>query len=183
MVKMRTSASKATDLRLKIINELVSGIRTIRAYAWETPLMNKIVATRNIEIKRYAKLLCLRGFILGLTRYIGLLIFLPLVLIKVLAEDGISAGEAYSLYGLVLFIGFQSIAVFTFALQSYSEFVAFMSRLGEVMRLSDYDPPLGYVTANEKNRVIFDKVSSSWGFQDSLEAVKSNHSPQSKRES
>ena len=106
MVKIRTSASKATDLRLKMINELISGIRTIRSYSWETPLMQKIVNARNIEISRYMKLLCLRGFILGLTRYIGLLIFLPLILIQVLAEDGIEAGEAYALYGLVLFIGF-----------------------------------------------------------------------------
>ena len=64
-----------------------------------------------------------------------------------------------------MFIGFQSIVVFTFALQSYSEFVAFMNRLGEVMKLEDYDPPRGYVTANEKNRVIFEQVSSSWGFR------------------
>lgn len=119
IVKFRASASKATDIRLKMINELITGIRTIRSYAWEAPLMQKIVAARNLEIGRFTKLLCLRGVILGFTRYIGLLIFMPLVLIQVQNDEALNPGDTYALYGLVLFMGYSSIAVFTFSLQSF----------------------------------------------------------------
>ena len=44
---MRSYASKATDVRLKVINELINGIRVIKAYAWENALMKKIIITRN----------------------------------------------------------------------------------------------------------------------------------------
>ena len=156
MIKLRISASKATDLRLKMINELISGIRTIRSYAWENAIMQKIINARNLEINQYMKLLCLRGFVLGLMRYIGLLIFLPLILIKVLTEDGISPGEAYALYGLVLLIGTQSIAVLTIALQAYAEFVAFMRRLGEVLIMEDLELAMGEVMTRDKERVRFE---------------------------
>ena len=109
LVRLRSYASRATDVRLKIINELISGIRVIKAYAWENALMNKIIVARNEEIKRYMKLTCLRGLVLGISRYVGILIFMPIVLIQVIHEGGVVAGETYALYGLVLFIGLQSI--------------------------------------------------------------------------
>ena len=97
--------------------------------------MNKIIVARNEEIKRYMKLTCLRGLVLGISRYVGILIFMPIVLIQVIHEGGVVAGETYALYGLVLFIGLQSITVFSFAMQAYAEFDSFIKRLGEVLIL------------------------------------------------
>lgn len=138
---MRSFASKATDVRLKIINELISGIRVIKAYAWENALMNKIIISRNEEIKRYMKLMCLKGFVLGFSRYVGILMFLPIILLKVYNEGGAVPGETYALYGLVLFIGLQSITIFTFAMQAYAEFDSFIRRLGDVLILEEFNPP------------------------------------------
>ena len=47
----------------------------------ENALMKKIIISRNEEIKRYMKLTCLRGLVLGISRYVGYLIFMPIVLI------------------------------------------------------------------------------------------------------
>ena len=40
-----------TDERIKLINELVSGIRTIKSYAWEMPFVKNISRVRNRELK------------------------------------------------------------------------------------------------------------------------------------
>ena len=45
--------SKATDNRLKLINQLITGIRTIKAYAWDPILYTVIKKSRIFEIKKY----------------------------------------------------------------------------------------------------------------------------------
>lgn len=84
LVKLRMIASKSTDLRLKMVDELVSGIRVIKAYAWESAIMKKIVRERGIEIKKHLKLLALKAVVFGVTRYTGMVIFLPVSIIIVL---------------------------------------------------------------------------------------------------
>lgn len=48
LVRLRILASKSTDLRLKMVDELISGIRVIKAYAWESAIMRKIVRERGV---------------------------------------------------------------------------------------------------------------------------------------
>ena len=42
---------RVTDDRMKLVNEMVSGIRIIKAYAWEAPFIKNLTDTRNKEIK------------------------------------------------------------------------------------------------------------------------------------
>ena len=44
-----------TDGRLKLVNEMVSGIRIIKSYAWEAPFIANLTEKRNIELKYIRK--------------------------------------------------------------------------------------------------------------------------------
>ena len=120
LVRLRIIASKSTDLRLKMVDELVSGIRVIKAYAWESAIMKKIVRERGVEVKKYLKLLSLKAVVYGVTRYTGMIIFLPIAIILVLHFDGLNARDSYAIYSLLLLIGLQTIMLFFFGMQSFA---------------------------------------------------------------
>ena len=66
--------SKATDKRLKLVNELINGIRTIKSYAWDTVIKGLIEKSRVIEMKRYYTNATVRSFSLGLFRNAGVIL-------------------------------------------------------------------------------------------------------------
>jgi len=49
--KMRNKALKCSDARVKMINEVLSGIRIIKFYAWEKPFGNEIFKIREKELE------------------------------------------------------------------------------------------------------------------------------------
>lgn len=42
LVKLRTGLVAATDARIKLVTEVVNGIKAIKLYAWEMPYINRI---------------------------------------------------------------------------------------------------------------------------------------------
>lgn len=50
-MKLRFAAQKHTDERVKLINEVLKGIRVVKTYAWEEFMETRISAIRSKEIK------------------------------------------------------------------------------------------------------------------------------------
>jgi hypothetical protein len=46
---------KKTSHMLKLMNEILAGIKVLKLYAWEIPFMKRILATRNQEIQYIKK--------------------------------------------------------------------------------------------------------------------------------
>ncbi len=57
----RDRTTKMTDVRSKLINEVVQGIRVIKAYAWEAAATRQVEAARSEELKSLRTLLILMG--------------------------------------------------------------------------------------------------------------------------
>ena len=49
--KLRTNIMKTVDARVKLMNEVLTGIRVIKYYCWEKPFKGKIDDLRNVELK------------------------------------------------------------------------------------------------------------------------------------
>ena len=49
--KAQRNIMMVTDDRMKLVNEMISGIRIIKAYAWEAPFIQNLTDTRNREVK------------------------------------------------------------------------------------------------------------------------------------
>eukprot|EP01038_Epipyxis_sp_PR26KG_P007179 gene7179-9789_t len=54
---IRRTMIKFTDERVKLINEILQSIRVIKVYAWEVPMENRVLQTRNDELKLLHKYL------------------------------------------------------------------------------------------------------------------------------
>lgn len=67
---LQTELMEATDNRVNITNEVLQGIRIIKYFAWEPQFMERILKTRQIELKKYVYMwLVWAGF--GLLSYGG----------------------------------------------------------------------------------------------------------------
>ena len=48
--KLRRTMMKKSDARIKLMNEILTGIRVIKYYCWEKPFKGKIMDIRNKEL-------------------------------------------------------------------------------------------------------------------------------------
>ena len=69
--------------RLKIVNDIIVGIKTIKCYAWEIPFEKLVSAIRYIEIVDLIKSSNAKGLSSSLAMSSGILISLMVILIKV----------------------------------------------------------------------------------------------------
>ena len=53
---IRANIMKTVDARVKLMNEVLTGIRVIKYYCWEKPFKGKIDEIRNAELKLHTKM-------------------------------------------------------------------------------------------------------------------------------
>ena len=56
VARFRRAILTFTDERVKLMNEIIVGIRVIKFYAWERPVLDRIRAVRAEELSRVKKL-------------------------------------------------------------------------------------------------------------------------------
>lgn len=58
---VRMRVLEKTDARVKLMNEVLTGIRVIKYYCWEKPFKGKIHDIRKVELQQHAKLAWIMG--------------------------------------------------------------------------------------------------------------------------
>jgi ATP-binding cassette subfamily C (CFTR/MRP) protein 4 len=61
-VRLRLGAAKMTDQRLKVMNEVISGIRVIKMYGWEYAFRDVVAAIRKSEVYAIGKYYMIKSF-------------------------------------------------------------------------------------------------------------------------
>lgn len=61
----RTSIAAATDKRVRFISEVIDGISSVKAYAWELPFFDLISKLRDVESKNIQRSMYIRSFNMG----------------------------------------------------------------------------------------------------------------------
>jgi ATP-binding cassette subfamily C (CFTR/MRP) protein 1 len=62
----RRAAIAAADARVKLVSEVITGVKAIKLYAWEAPYAERIAALRERELKAIRK-----TQLLGMVRFGG----------------------------------------------------------------------------------------------------------------
>ena len=63
--KYRSKATAITDTRLKTVDELIGGIRVVKMFAWEQPLIARLMKIRDEEMGKYWKAAQLKSINMG----------------------------------------------------------------------------------------------------------------------
>ena len=131
--------SNATDKRIELTNEVMSGVKVVKYYAWERPFLEQLNAAREVQLKWLWKLL------LASTLFFAGLDLVPLFVS--LAVFGIYAGTGGDMTPAVVFTSLTLIAIIRTPFSSLSDGLGLiahlrisMQRIGEFLNKPDIDP-------------------------------------------
>ncbi len=140
LVKTRLLIAKASDSRLNVINKLILGIRTIKTYSWEDPIITSAKRSRRVECRRFLSQFAMKGATDGLYRNIRVLLWLPVILAKVWSGELLLASSIFTVMNMLGSLGFATIFRINLAMNSVAEYTTVMNRIQEVLLLEEVAP-------------------------------------------
>nr|XP_046238010.1 ATP-binding cassette sub-family C member 4-like isoform X2 [Scatophagus argus]XP_046238011.1 ATP-binding cassette sub-family C member 4-like isoform X2 [Scatophagus argus]XP_046238012.1 ATP-binding cassette sub-family C member 4-like isoform X2 [Scatophagus argus]XP_046238013.1 ATP-binding cassette sub-family C member 4-like isoform X2 [Scatophagus argus] len=160
----RSKTAVLTDNRIRIMNEVVSGIRIIKMYAWEKPFSALVTEVRRKEISQILNSSYLRG--LNMASFFAsskIIVFITFT-VYVLLGNTITASSVFvtvSLYGT---IKLTVTLFFPLAIEKLSETVVSIHRIKNFLLLGEVERrksglPLGEM---KENGIEIDKLTCYW---------------------
>ncbi|KAF6715600.1 Multidrug resistance-associated protein 4 [Oryzias melastigma] len=160
----RSKTAVLTDSRIRIMNEVVSGIRIIKMYAWEKPLSALVTEVRRKEIRQILKSSYLRG--LNMASFFAsskITVFVTFTVYALLGNS-ITASRVFvtvSLYGT---IKLTVTLFFPLAIEKLSETVVSISRIENFLILEEVERRNMRLQLEEKKEssVELEKLTCFW---------------------
>uniref|UniRef100_A0A3P8TH99 Multidrug resistance-associated protein 4 n=1 Tax=Amphiprion percula TaxID=161767 RepID=A0A3P8TH99_AMPPE len=153
-----------TDSRIRIMNEVVSGIRIIKMYAWEKPFSALVAEVRRKEISQILKSSYLRG--LNMASFFAsskIIVFVTFTAFALLGNS-ITASSVFvtvSLYGT---IKLTVTLFFPLAIEKLSETVVSLHRIKNFLLLEEVKRENSEVPLGEKreNSIVIENLTCYW---------------------
>jgi ABC-type multidrug transport system fused ATPase/permease subunit len=147
--KIRLQKMKHTDARVKLMNEILNGIRIIKYYAWENAFVEKVTKIRTAEVKLLEKMGYIFNsvfgiFMLGATQIQTVLIFLTYIGLGN-QLDAATAFTTLTLFGLMT----SPFIFLPYGLQQYNQSLIAMKRIMQFLDAEDVEPYVTTVDAQE----------------------------------
>ena len=159
-MRFKIAANLLGDSRIKMIENLVSGIKIMKLYAWEMPILKKIYSKREAEIAQLSKFININALcqLLGLAG-MGLIIYVTLLL-QVHLGNTLTPGKVLMMILIIGFTHVNIVGLTTSGLSTILMFVTIMQRTGEVLRLKEYSKQS--TISDQTNAISFSNASFSW---------------------
>eukprot|EP00049_Salpingoeca_infusionum_P018959 m.359497 g.359497 ORF g.359497 m.359497 type:complete len:1421 (-) comp18596_c0_seq1:107-4369(-) len=136
--KLRTKTALLTDERIKHINEILSGIRVLKMYAWENPFKSIISDTRKKELVKIRRTntirACNMGYFFVSQALTGLLGFITYELVV----GDLDAEKVFVTLAMAQSIRLGIAFFFPAGIQSLSEVLVSMKRFESFLRLHEH---------------------------------------------
>ncbi|XP_023122968.2 ATP-binding cassette sub-family C member 4-like isoform X2 [Amphiprion ocellaris] len=160
----RSKTAVLTDSRIRIMNEVVSGIRIIKMYAWEKPFSALVAEVRRKEISQILKSSYLRG--LNMASFFAsskIIVFVTFTAFALLGNS-ITASSVFvtvSLYGT---IKLTVTLFFPLAIEKLSETVVSLHRIKNFLLLEEVKRENSEVPLGEKreNSIVIENLTCYW---------------------
>ncbi|XP_038572955.1 multidrug resistance-associated protein 4-like isoform X2 [Micropterus salmoides] len=160
----RSKTAVLSDSRIRIMNEVVSGIRIIKMYAWEKPFSSLVTEVRRKEISQILKSSYLRGLNMASFFASSKIIVFVTFTVYALLGNSITASSVFvtvSLYGT---IKLTVTLYFPLAIEKLSESVVSIRRIKNFLMLEEVERknlgiPLG---EKKENSIEIEKVTCYW---------------------
>ncbi|KAJ8389751.1 hypothetical protein AAFF_G00114570 [Aldrovandia affinis] len=147
---LRGKTAALTDSRIRTMNEVVSGIRIIKMYAWEKPFSALVNEVRRKEISKIMKSSYLRGLNMASFFMASKIILFITFTVYVLVGNTISASRVFvavSLYGAVRLT---VTLFFSSAIETASAALISVRRIKNFLLLDEIVKQVGGLTQEEK---------------------------------
>ncbi|XP_039649399.1 multidrug resistance-associated protein 4-like isoform X1 [Perca fluviatilis] len=160
----RSKTAVLTDNRIRIMNEVVSGIRIIKMYAWEIPFSTLVTEVRKKEISQILKSSYLRGLNMASFFASSKIIVFVTFTVYVLLGNTITASSVFvtvSLYGT---IKLTVTLFFPLAIEKLSETVVSIRRIEDFLLLEEIERRNSWLPLKEgkENALEIEKLTCYW---------------------
>ncbi|XP_041834872.1 ATP-binding cassette sub-family C member 4-like [Melanotaenia boesemani] len=135
--KFRSKTAALTDSRIRTMNEVVSGIRIIKMYAWEKPFSALVSEVRRKEISKIMKSSYLRGLNMASFFCASKIILLVTFTVYVLLGNTISASRVFVTVSLYTAVRLTVTLFFPSAIEKLFESRVSIQRIQEFLLLDE----------------------------------------------
>lgn len=128
---------KFSDKRLKIISDIINGIRTIKAYAWERSFEKLVSKHRKPQIRYIYKLEIMDSIMWVFGACGGYIMAIAMFGYHYGMDREFNYEKSLAAIGICSYLSLQVFWVFFASVRTYSTFAAVLARVGEVLDMEE----------------------------------------------
>lgn len=150
-----------TDERLRLVAELIAGIRMIKMYAWEKWFRQSILSVRERELKRIRYSALIRGIYMTMSIFVvRLMVFSAILALATatLTHDGLTTANIFMLSAYYNIIGHSLGQMFVRGVTEVAGVTVSINRIEKYLQLEEKDVIKSIKVNSDKNG-FFEKVS------------------------
>ncbi|XP_026764574.2 ATP-binding cassette sub-family C member 4-like [Galleria mellonella] len=136
---LRGKIARRTDERVKVMNEVVSGIQVIKMYSWETPFQKVVDNLRKLEVKFILRTSMIKGFSSALGVFTERFILYATLVTFVYIGGDISSGVTFALVQYFNLLQLACNILFPTAMSFFAEARVSIKRLEEFLALDEVE--------------------------------------------
>ena len=161
----KSKESLSNDERIKMVNDMVVGAKTVKGYGWEKHFEQRICDERGKQEKFVMGQGMLGSLGLSLFQNIGLVVLLAIVIPKWNNGELLEEEVLIPLMAMVFYLFISVNAMAYYSLTTYQQFGAIVERLGHVMGMEEHEFS-NTVSQNVKDpKIDLTGANFSWGYE------------------
>jgi ATP-binding cassette subfamily C (CFTR/MRP) protein 1 len=161
-----------TDIRVKLMNEILSGIRIIKYYAWETAFSEKVTAVRDRELYY----LTLTAYLVAVVFTIlmqSVPVFMPILIFFTYIQLGNTLDAARAFTAIALFNLLQFPFIFLpMGLGQFSQAAVSIKRISEFLEAEELEPYVIEEEGADGTVLEMENASLGWVLEEHLQTHK-----------
>ena len=126
------------DERMKLINDMITGIRTIKAYAWENHYSQKVRDARAVQASRVLCLNIVGGLGFSLFQNVGMIGILCIFLPQWFLGQELNMGDSFTLLAIIYYLFFSVNSLAFYAMTTVNQASAVINRISEVFSMEEH---------------------------------------------
>ena len=182
--KLQMKMMKQKDVRVKKMNELLSGMKILKLYAWEPSFMKEVVDIRNGELKILLNIGYLGAAISFIWTCAPFLVSLVTFAVYVLSDENnvLDAQKAFTSLALFNILRFP-LSMLPMMITSAVQASVSIKRINKFMRSEELDIDAVTRVENKEssNAISISKASFNWGEEDEPEESKEKDKKKEKK--
>ncbi|KAF5304447.1 hypothetical protein FQA39_LY09643 [Lamprigera yunnana] len=159
IIKTRTKMSKRRDERLRLMNEIIQGIKVIKMYAWEKPFANIIKKIREYEMDSIKVLFYVKSVYLFYHVFTTIALYLTITSSTILNQS-INAESAFVVSSYLSTLGITLTLLLPAAMTYLSEANVSIKRMNTFLMSEENELP--DIEINKEYAISIKKGSASW---------------------
>jgi len=150
---------------MKLVNDMVVGIRTIKSYAWENHYLGKIVSIRNMQTNAILRYNMIGSLGYSFFENFGLIAVIVIFVTKWVRAEKIIHSECFSLLAMIFFLFFQLTFFLLYSMSTAQQLMVLLQRLSEIFCMEEFKMERIENVNHSEVCIQMKDAAFSWGYR------------------